>query len=107
MLTRRDNCLYVHLNRDAIGNVVKLKPLNVAPVKATLLNDGRKVEYVVRFAPSDHNEQKAYLSLVNLPVNDLCNTVPVFKLEFDRTLDELVVPHISADGNSNWIDISW
>ncbi len=33
--------------------------------------------------PSDHAEQKAYLRLYNLPVNELANTVPIIKLEFD------------------------
>ena len=35
-------------------------------------------------APSDHAEQAAYLRLVNLPANELANTVMVVKLEFDR-----------------------
>lgn len=102
MLTSRENTLYVHLNKDATGNVVKLKPLNVAPTKATLLNDGRKIEFVVRFHPSDHSEQKAYLSLFNLPANEMCNTVPVIKLEFDRPLNDLVLPVTTNDGNSGW-----
>ena len=81
---------------------MKLKPLNVAPVRATLLNDGSPVEFAVRFVPSDHGEQKAYLSLMNLPVNGMCNTVPVVKLEFDRSLDELALPASPADGDSGW-----
>ncbi len=102
MLTSRENTLYVHLNKDATGNVVKLKPLNVAPKKATLLNDGRKIEFIVRFHPYDHSEQKAYLSLINLPVNEMCNSVPVIKLEFDRPLNDLVLPATPNDGNSGW-----
>jgi alpha-L-fucosidase len=102
LLTARDNTLYVHLNKELPGNVVKLAPFNVAPVKATLLNDGRKVDFVVRFSPSDHREQKAYLNLVNLPVNDLCNTVPVIRLEFDRMYDDLVLPSSPHDGESHW-----
>ncbi len=102
MLTGRGNILYVHLNKESRGNVVKLAPLNVAPLKATLLNDGREVAFVVRFSPSDHREQKAYLNLINLPVNELCNTVPVVKLEFDRSLDELVEPELKMDGDSGW-----
>lgn len=103
MLTSRDNILYVHLNKDPSGNVVKLKPLNVAPLKASLLNDGREVDFTVRFSPSDHREQKAYLNLINLPVNELCNTVLVIKLEFDRPLNELVEAGSPMDGNSGWI----
>ncbi len=103
MLTRRENTLYVHLNKETAGNAVKLKPFNVAPVKATLLNDGGRIEFVVRFSPSDHQEQKAYLNLINLPLNDLCNTVPVIKLEFDRPIDKLIKPSVYEDGKSGWM----
>jgi alpha-L-fucosidase len=103
MLTRRGQDLFVHLNKDASGNVVKLKPINVAPLKAILLNDGSNVDFAVRFTPSEHNEQKAYLSLINLPVNEMCNTVPVVKLEFDRPLDELALPASPGDGDSGWM----
>lgn len=102
MLTRRGQDLFVHLSKDAIGNVVKLKPINVAPIKATVLNDGSNVDFMVRFTPSEHNEQKAYLSLINLPVNEMCNSVPVIKLEFDRSLDELALPASPVDGDSGW-----
>ncbi len=81
----------------------ELKPFNVAPVRATLLNDGSRIESVVRFSPSDHTDQKAYLNLINLPLNDLCNTVPVIKLEFDRSPDDLVKPSVYEDGKSGWI----
>jgi alpha-L-fucosidase len=103
MLTSRDNSLYVHLNKELPGNVVKLKPINTAPVRATLLNDGRTIDYIVRFSPSDHLEQKAYLNLINLPVEELCNTVMVIKLDFDKPLNELSRPESPEDGQSGWI----
>jgi len=83
MITRRENTLYVHLNKEIAGNVVKMKPFNRLPVEAILLNDGKKVECAVRFSPSDHAEQKAYLNLINLPLNELAGTVPVIKLKFN------------------------
>ena len=83
MLTKRENTLYVHLNRPSQGNAILLKPINSLPKKATLLNDGREIESIVRLNPSGHAEGKAYLNLVNLPVNEFCNTVLVIKLEFD------------------------
>ena len=83
LLTRRGNTVYVHLHRDPLTSAVKLNPLTVAPRRATLLNTGRPVEFVVDMAPSDHLEHKAYLRLHNLPVNELANSVPVVKLEFD------------------------
>jgi alpha-L-fucosidase len=90
MLTRRDRTLYVHLNKDPLGDGVKLKPFNVAPQRATLLNTGRPVDFMVNLTPADHQEQKAYLRLQHLPVNELANTVLVVKLEFDRDLKQLV-----------------
>lgn len=101
MLTGRDNVLYVHLNKELPGSAVKLKPINVAPLKATLLNDGRKMDFAVRFNPSDHTEQKAFLNLVGLPVDELCNTVPVIKLEFDCSLEELIQPASTHDASLN------
>ncbi len=86
LLTRKGNTLYVHLHRDPAGAAVKLKPLDVAPRRATLLNTVRPVDFAVDMAPSDHLEQKAYLRLRNLPVNEMANTVLVAKLEFDRGL---------------------
>ena len=84
LLTRRDNTLYVHLHREAVSDAVKLKPIDVAPRRATLLNTGAAVDFAVDLVPSDHVEHKPYLRLRKLPVNELCNTVLVVKLEFDR-----------------------
>lgn len=88
MLTKRGRILYVHLNRDPEGNVVKLRPFTVAPQSAVLLNTGEPVDFEVSFAPQDHIDQQSYLRLVNLPTNELCNTVLVIKLGFDRPPEE-------------------
>jgi alpha-L-fucosidase len=84
LLTRKAHTLYVHLHRDPVGDSVKLKPIAVAPRRATLLNTGQPVTCVVDMAPSDHLEQAAYLRLVGLPANEQANSVMVVKLEFDR-----------------------
>jgi alpha-L-fucosidase len=102
MLTRRDQTLYVHLNKDPQGDGAKLKPLNVAPKRATLLNTGRPVDFVVNLTPADHQERKACLRLMHLPVNELANTVLVVKLEFDRPLKELVQPTTGPDTVTDW-----
>lgn len=86
MLTRRGNILYVHLT-DIVGSAVKLKPIAIAPRKATLLNDGRPVAWDVALVPSEHVEHKPYLRLKDLPANELAGTVGVVKLEFDRPLE--------------------
>lgn len=102
MLTGKDKTLYIHVNKEISGNVIKLKPINVAPEKAILLNDGRSIEFVIRYNPSDHSEGKAYLSLINLPVNELCDTVLVIKLSFNSPIDKLVLPFTMLDGKTDW-----
>lgn len=88
-LTSRGRTLYVHFNKDVPGNGFKLKPINVLPVTATLLNNGTGADCVVNFSPSDHSEQKAYLRLRNLPAKEMADSVMVVKLEFDRDLSEI------------------
>lgn len=88
LVTKRDKTVYVHLNKLPVGNGVKLKPITVEPQKATLLNTGGKVDFVVNLSPSDHATQQPYLRLRNLPVNEMSNTVLVVKLEFDKPLEE-------------------
>ena len=82
LLTRRDNTIYVHLHRDPIKEAVQLKPMAVAPVRATLLNTGKPVEFAVDMVPTDHIEHKPYLRLRRLPVDELADTVLVVKVEF-------------------------
>ncbi|MDP3434085.1 MAG: alpha-L-fucosidase [Bacteroidota bacterium] len=90
LITKRDNTLYIHLNKVPVGNGVKLKPINVLPVKATLLNTGKLIDCAVNLCPSDHATQQPYLRLRNLSANGLANTVLVAKLEFDRPLDKII-----------------
>lgn len=94
MLTKRGNTLYIHLNKDSEGNVVKLKPFTVAPQSAILLNTGQKLAFELELAPQDHLEQQSYLRIINLPTNELFNSVLVIKLEFDRPPEEYV-PSVS------------
>jgi len=82
LLTRKGNNIYLHFHKGTPGNGFKLKPLNVMPDKATLLNNGSPVDCVVNLCPSDHLEQKEYLRIRNLPANEMSDTVMVVKLEF-------------------------
>jgi alpha-L-fucosidase len=86
IVTRKGNTLYIHFNKGITGNGFKMKPLNIMPESAILLNDGRKVECVVNLCPSDHLEQKPYLRLRNLPSNDMAGSVMIVKLEFKNAL---------------------
>ncbi|MBK7628344.1 MAG: alpha-L-fucosidase [Bacteroidales bacterium] len=85
-VTSRDKTIYIHFNKGLTGNGFKVKPLDVLPVKATLLNNNKRVECVVDLSPGDHIEQKKYLRLRNLPVNEMANSVMIIKLEFKNAL---------------------
>ena len=90
LITKRERTLYIHMNQPPVGNGLKLKPINVMPSKATLLNNGKAIDCVVNLCPSDHASQQPYLRLRNLPVNEMANTVLVAKLEFDRPLEQII-----------------
>lgn len=89
LVTKRDSTLYIHLNKVPSVSGIKLKPVQVMPVTATLLNTGQPIDCTVNLCPSDHATQQPYLRLRNLPVNEWSNTVLVAKLEFDRPLDKI------------------
>ncbi|MCX7819506.1 MAG: alpha-L-fucosidase [Kiritimatiellae bacterium] len=86
LLTRRGRTLYVIAHRDPVGEAIKLKPLALAPIRATLLNTGAPVRWTLEMAPSDHAEQRGYLRLRELPANEMANEPMVVRLEFDRDL---------------------
>jgi alpha-L-fucosidase len=90
LVTKRERTLYIHMNKALVGTGLKLKPIDVMPTKATLLNNGKPVDCAVNLCPSDHATQQPYLRLRNLPANELANTVLIAKLEFDRPLEEIV-----------------
>lgn len=96
MITRRGNTVYVHLYKEPTSSAVPLKPLDIQPVRATLLNTGKPVETTVTLFPSDHTEQKPYLRLRRLPVQEMHNTVLVVKLEFDHLPENLLHAPVPA-----------
>lgn len=86
LITSRNKTVYIHFNKGLTGNGVKLKPINVMPGKAILLNNNKQVECLLDLSPSDHLDQKKYLRLRNLPANEMANSVMVVKLEFKNSL---------------------
>jgi len=90
-VTKKDRTIFLHMNKMPTGNGIKLKPINVLPSKAILLNTGKPIDCVVNLSPSDHATQQPYLRLRNLPSNELANTVLVAMLEFDRPLDQIAM----------------
>ena len=97
LLTRKGNTLYVHLYKDPTEDSVKLPPFGVLPRRATLLNTGKPLVCSAEMVPRDHVEQKRFLRVRGLPVNELANTVLVVKLEFDRLPEAAAVSTGDAD----------
>lgn len=81
LLTRKGNNVYVHAYRDLQSNTIILKPLGVLPQRAILLNDGRELETSVDLLPW-YWQERAYLRVRNLPINEITDEVLVIKLEF-------------------------
>ncbi len=79
--------MYIHLYRDLQTNAVVLKPWDVLPKSAIVLNNGQKLDASVDFTPLYWRE-KPYLRIRNLPVNELTDEVIVLKLEFEEALSE-------------------
>ncbi len=86
LLTRRGNTIYVHLYKDIQCSAVILKPLNILPTRAVLLNDGRELETRVDLLPSHHRE-RPYLRLRGVPVNEYNHEVMVIRLDFDESVN--------------------
>jgi alpha-L-fucosidase len=96
LLTRRGDAVYVHLFRDPESSAVSLKPLSIAPVRATLVNTGEPVEVRAELTPRSWQEQWStgvrehrgekpaeYLRLRGLPVDSVTDEPMVVKLEFE------------------------
>ena len=87
LITRKGNTFYVHLPAAPQSTGLILKPLHVAPERATLLNDGSQLRATVETTPW-HWQEPPYLRLSGLPVNRMTGTVMVIRLEFG---DDVVV----------------
>jgi alpha-L-fucosidase len=87
MVTCSENIVYLHFNRGLAGNGFKLKPLDIMPEKAIILNTGKPAEYSVGLLPSEHASGRKYLRLKNIPVNEMSGSVIVVKLEFKNSFN--------------------
>ena len=99
ILTSRGNVMYVHLIEEPKTTAVNLKPINILPVRATLLNTGEPVQCDLNHLPHLHLEKiETALRLYDLPVERLTNELPVIKLEFDRPVEDLPAVQAVSDG---------
>ena len=83
LLTRKGNTIYVHLYRDTEADGIVLRPFDVMPAKATLLNNGAPLDCSVDKVPFYHRDNRPYLRIRRLPTNELLNEVIILKLDFD------------------------
>lgn len=83
LLTADGNKLYVHLYKLPKSSVVWLKPMDVLPVSARLLNDGRSLEAKVEYTPSLYLEKKEYLRISGVPIDEFQDEVMIIELDFD------------------------
>lgn len=84
LLTRRGNTLYVHLPKAPASDAVVLRPIDILPKSAILLNTGAPVETRLELLPWNHRDKKPWLRLARLPVNEFASSVLVIRLDFDR-----------------------
>lgn len=85
LLTRKDaRTYYVIVHQPQTTRAVQLKPFTSLPARATELVTGRPVQTRNDVLPWDHELEKGFLRLYNLPDALLNTTAAVIKLEFDR-----------------------
>lgn len=86
-MTRKGNCLYVHLRATPQSSAVLMRPLTVKPVRAVVLNTMEEVRASVEYLPSffggSADVQRKYLRISKIPVNRLTEEVIVLRLEFE------------------------
>jgi alpha-L-fucosidase len=82
IVTRRSNNLYLQLVNIPPGEGVCLKPISIAPRRATLLNSGEPISWEIDCLPYEPIRDRDFLRL-RLPSRLFWNEVSVIKLEFD------------------------
>lgn len=89
--TVKDTAVYLHLPSACGCSGFILKPFDVAPKRAIVLNDGREIEAKVCFNPWDYdnNENKPHLHISGIPAKDFLHENIVIKMEFDNISDFL------------------
>lgn len=84
LLTRTGNTLYVHLVKEPTNSGTVLKPIDMLPRRAILVNTGQKVNVSMERVPTVYDDKKEYLIIDNPSSGELNDTVIIVKLEFDK-----------------------
>ena len=92
MVTKKDNALYFHLPPVAESSGLALKPIDVLPESAVVLNSGEELCCEMEYIPFYYHgtaDNTPYLHIMGIPVNRLSGEVIVIKATF-KDLDELL-----------------
>lgn len=83
--TIRENTVYLHLPAACGSRGFILKPFDIAPKKATLLNNGQEIDAKVCFSPWDYDNEKnqPHLHIGNIPAEEFLHENMVIKMEFE------------------------
>ncbi|HML46683.1 MAG TPA: hypothetical protein PKE04_08040, partial [Clostridia bacterium] len=81
--TRRDNSLYLHFPNGPEAEGFALYPLQALPRRATLLNDGSKLETSLAFMPTLYQSGPRFVHLRGLPVETLLDEPIVVRMDLD------------------------
>ena len=70
-MTKRDQTVYLHFNRDATACGVSLKPYNQMLRSATVLNNGQKLAFDITTMPEDTDPVTFVLNPPSLHIYDI------------------------------------
>lgn len=89
--TKRGSILYVHIPDGLNSCGLTLKPIDVLPKSATLLNDGRKLKYAITTRPEDKGWsagddilRRQTLHVFDIPADEFADETMVLKIELDE-----------------------
>ena len=83
VVTRRGDTLYVHFPKGLEASGLDLAPLDVAPQRATLLNDGRELKARTELFPwNGPKSDRPTLHVWGIPADAYANECMVLKLEY-------------------------
>ena len=86
-MTVRDRYLYLHFDGVAVSSGFSLRPLNLVPRSAIVLNTGEEIAAKVEYLPYNFTAPGApmpeYLHINRIPVDELTKELIVLRLEFE------------------------
>ena len=86
LLTAKDKKVFVHMYKYPKSSTVWMSPMDLMPVSARILNDGRSINAKVEVTPLIFKQGKPLLRLSRLPVNDFSGEVMVIELVFEEPI---------------------